>query len=213
MSADTWKRAEHGPRRRLRPPGDADGWTGLPHPRSEEQRLLPLDAPVHHIRLPLPRSPLQGTACLPSPKRCSGGRQLVKAPPGLEAGGRVQPPCSGGKITVLAWISGLRALGSWRGVLMFYLNGEVLIGTRQCFHIPQRSVPPSPLSPPVCSAPISRLLQLLQNLLGASGMVKQSVHYTVLSETNLSLGGCGAGGAGWSWSSGSCGLPSGSWEP
>lgn len=77
-------------------------------------------------------------------------------------------------------------------MLMFYLNREVLICIWQCFHIPGRSVSLSPLSSPVRSAPISRLLLLLQNLLGASGMIKKSAHYTVLSKTNLNLGERGA---------------------
>lgn len=62
----------------------------------------------------------------------------------------------------------------------------------QRFLIPQRSpVPPSLLSSPLYSSPISRLLLLLQNLLAASGMIKKSVYYTVLSKTNLTLAGMG----------------------
>lgn len=71
------------------------------------------------------------------------------------------------------------------------------------FPIPGRSVSLSPLSFPVRSAPISRLLLLLQNLLGASGMIKKSVHYTILSKTNLNLGEREGQEAGWSMSPGS----------
>lgn len=98
----------------------------------------------------------------------------------------------GGRVVACCLDFSSADLGSGHHMLMFYLNREELICMWQRFLIPQRSpAPPSLLSSPLCSSPISRLLLLLQNLLAASGMIKKSVYYTVLSKTNLTLAGMG----------------------